>query len=493
MYFGRGGVCDYNNGVVKDASLSSGPINLTDPARAFISFWMLYQVESESPGCYDQLRLERSYDGVNWVLEQKLSPPDPPGGSVAMGLASGSGLGGVPLWQFKRVNLSSYLGLTIYLRFRFVSSGHLAGDSLCPYTDADLDGYLGYALDDINFYDSPEPLDLAKSVSPPFGVPGTTLTYSLVAKNRDSATQSLNIWDTLPAGTTFVSASGTWTLSGNRVDWAVPSLTAGASITLSLQVQVSASASVPQDCLNIASASGSAVGLAAESAPALFKLRNNSLSLHKSVRPSEATTGDEVTYALLVENFTALTQSSLVLQEQPPSGFLVRGSDPSINSSGQWPMAPMPPGDVRSFTVWGPAYGVDGQVLMNLAALLQSGGTVAQDSVGLLLHKPIEPQVTLKGIYPNPAPAGDPAFGEMVHIVYELNQTMPMTLDVFTIAGEKLRSLAIDGNRGQHEAVWDLKNDWGNNVASGVYAFRVWSSTAVKPTPEAFGYVAVLR
>jgi uncharacterized repeat protein (TIGR01451 family) len=491
MYFGRGGYCDYNDGVVKDASLTSGPINLTDPARAFISFWILYQIESESPTCYDQLRLERSYDGVTWVLEQKLSPSDPTGGSAAMGLASGSGLGGMPLWQFRRVDLSSYLGLTIYLRFRFVSSGHQAGDGLCPYTDADLDNFLGYALDDINFYDSPEPVDLKKSVAPPFGPPGTVVNYSIVAKNRDSAAQALNVWDTLPTGAVFLGGGGS--LSGNRVDWAVPSLAAGASITLNLQVQVPAAAMVPQDWLNVASASGSAPGGQADSAPVLFRVRNNGLSLHKSVHPSSATTGDEITYTLLVENFTALTQSALVLQEQTPDGFLVRGSDPPMNYNAQWPISPMTPGDVRSFSLWGPAYGIDGQFLLNTAILLQSGNPVAQDSAGVTLHKPIEPQVTLRGVYPNPARSGNNAFGDFVHIVYEINQTMPLHLDIFTIAGEKLHSQELDGNRGQHEVVWDLKNDWGYGVASGVYAFRIWSLTPVKPTPEAFGYMAVLR
>jgi uncharacterized repeat protein (TIGR01451 family) len=491
MYFGRRGPCDYNDGVVKDASLTSGPVALTDPARAFISFWILYQVESESPSCYDQLRLERSYDGVNWVLEQKLSPSDPPGGSASTGVASGSGLAGVPLWQFRRVDLSAYLGLSIYLRFRFVSSGHLAGDGLCLYTDADLDGFLGYALDDINFDASPEPVDLVKTVSPPYGPPGTTLNYALVAKNRDSATQSISVWDTLPAGALFLGGGGT--LSGNRVDWTVPSLAPGASITLSLQVQVSPTASVPQDWLNTAWASGSAPGEWAESSPALFKVRNNGLSLHKSVRPTVATTGDEVTYSLVVENFTAVTQSSLVLQDQTPDGFLVRGSDPGISYSGQWTLTALSPGDLRSFSLWGPAYGIDGQVLLNTALLQQSGATVAQDTAGLTLHKPVEPQVTLKGIYPNPAPSANPAFGEAVHIVYELNQTMPLTLDIFTIAGEKLHSRELDGTRGQHEAVWDLKNDWGYGVASGIYAFRIWSASAVKPIPEAFGYLAVLR
>jgi uncharacterized repeat protein (TIGR01451 family) len=286
---------------------------------------------------------------------------------------------------------------------------------------------------------------------------------------------------------------GGGTLSGSLVTWAVPSLAAGASITLSLQVQVSPTAAVPQDWLNAALASGSSPGLGAESSPVLFRVRNNSLSLRKSVRPTQAITGDEVTYSLLVENYTALTQSSLVLQEQIPSGFSVHGANPGLSADTQWNLTPLAPGAVASFSLWGGAFGIDGQVMVNTASLYQGASLMAQDSASLLLHKPIEPQVTLKAVYPNPAPSANVAFGEAVHIVYELNQAMPLTLDIYTVAGEKLYSRGVDGSSGLHEAVWDLRNDYGNGVASGLYAFRIWSSAAVKPTPEAFGYFAVLR
>ena len=493
MYFGRSNVCDYDDGLIKDSSFTSGPVNLTDPARAFISFWILYQVESASPSCFDQLRLERSYDGINWALEQKLSPLDPPGGSPAAGMASGSGLAGTPLWQFKRVDLSAYLGLTIYLRFRFLSSGHIAGESLCQVTDASYDNFLGYALDDINFYDSPEPVDLVKTVSPPYGPPGTTANYSIVVTNRDSATQSITVWDSLPSGAIFLSASPPGAFNAGRVDWVLPPLAAGATVTLNLQVQTPLAISVPSDWVNIASAASSAPGSQAQSVPALFKVRSNGLNLRKSVRPSEVTTGDQVTYALVLENYSTVTQTSVVLVDQIPVGFNVLDSFPPISSSGQWPLSPLVPGDVRSFSVWGPVIGIEGQVVNNTAQVLTAGTVVNQSSASLLVHKPIEPAVKIKGIYPNPAPGSNPAFGEAVHIIYDLNQTMPMTLDVFTIAGEKLRSQELDGTRGQHDASWDMKNDWGNGVASGIYVVRVWSTTAVKPIPEAFGYVAVLR
>jgi hypothetical protein len=68
-----------------------------------------------------------------------------------------------------------------------------------------------------------------------------------------------------------------------------------------------------------------------------------------------------------------------------------------------------------------------------------------------------------------------------------------MLLDIYTIAGEKVRSLRGPAFSGKQQIEWDLKNEWGAPVASGLYAFRLWSSLPVLPTPEAFGFIAVLR
>jgi hypothetical protein len=78
-------------------------------------------------------------------------------------------------------------------------------------------------------------------------------------------------------------------------------------------------------------------------------------------------------------------------------------------------------------------------------------------------------------------------------VVYDINQSMPITLDIFTLAGEKVRRLYGPGERGVNQLGWDLNNEWGAAVASGVYAFRLWSTLPVIPTPEAYGFIAVLR
>ena len=494
LYFGRATACDYNDGVVKDATVTSGPVSLTDPARALISFWMLYQVESDEPACFDELRLEMSYDGSNWALLQKLSTSsDPAGASPTTGFASGSGIAGLPQWLFRSVDLSAYLGLTLYLRFRFLSSGHQVNEALCGATDASFDGFLGYALDDINFGEDPEPVALVKSVSPPFGAPGAAFTYTLVATNKDTVARDLSVWDSLPAGAIFVAASAPGLLNGTEVDWSHSAVPAGAAVTMSLSVVSAGSEPLGQDWSNVAWAQSTAAGLSATSVAAVYKLRAPGLSLRKSVNVPETTNGDQITYTLIAENFSPVSQTGLVLQEAPPSGFLVRGSGPAMSNNATWDLPALLSGSAVSFNVWGPIFGNDGQSLVNDAFLLKAGGVLAQGSASVKVKKPIEPQVWLRGIYPNPAPAENDPFGSGMHIAYELNQSMPMNIDIFNVAGEKLRSLSVPGTRGIHDAVWDLKNDWGFDVASGVYAIRVWGDAKVRPYPEAMGFGAVLR
>ena len=58
------------------------------------------------------------------------------------------------------------------------------------------------------------------------------------------------------------------------------------------------------------------------------------------------------------------------------------------------------------------------------------------------------------------------------------------TIKIFTIAAEKVRVLRTDGT----EVLWDLRNDGGDNVASGVYLYIVDSSLG-----QVKGKVVIIR
>ncbi|MGA9406203.1 MAG: FlgD immunoglobulin-like domain containing protein [Bacteroidota bacterium] len=74
---------------------------------------------------------------------------------------------------------------------------------------------------------------------------------------------------------------------------------------------------------------------------------------------------------------------------------------------------------------------------------------------------------TLMQNYPNP-------FNPSTTIRYELLVPSKVTLTVYNVLGQKVRTL-VNGvqNAGPQLLVWDSKNDAGNNVASGVYFYRI--------------------
>src|SRR5438552_16247698 len=78
-------------------------------------------------------------------------------------------------------------------------------------------------------------LTITKSAAPSPVSPGATLTYTLAYANTGTANASgVVLSDTVPANTTFVSATGGGTLSGSVVSWAVGGLAAGASGSVQL-------------------------------------------------------------------------------------------------------------------------------------------------------------------------------------------------------------------------------------------------------------------
>ena len=86
---------------------------------------------------------------------------------------------------------------------------------------------------------------------------------------------------------------------------------------------------------------------------------------------------------------------------------------------------------------------------------------LALDGIGL-------PEVfALHNNYPNP-------FNPVTNISYDIPEVAQVTLEIFNIAGQKVRTLA----QGQHEPgryriQWDATNDFGKTLSSGMYIYRI--------------------
>ena len=69
--------------------------------------------------------------------------------------------------------------------------------------------------------------------------------------------------------------------------------------------------------------------------------------------------------------------------------------------------------------------------------------------------------------YPNP-------FNPETIIEYQLPEAGRVSLKVYTIVGQEIRTLA-DGEKmaGYHQVIWDGKDNAGQRLASGVYLYRI--------------------
>jgi OOP family OmpA-OmpF porin len=119
----------------------------------------------------------------------------------------------------------------------------------------DLGGPTGIAIPRTNI--SYNPLNFSKTASASSVESGKNLSYQLCYDNRanEGSVSSTAITDTLPAGTTFVSATGPYTVSGGVVTWNIGSVPGGATqVCYSLTVKVTAAGG--ETLLNSATISG---------------------------------------------------------------------------------------------------------------------------------------------------------------------------------------------------------------------------------------------
>lgn len=80
--------------------------------------------------------------------------------------------------------------------------------------------------------------------------------------------------------------------------------------------------------------------------------------------------------------------------------------------------------------------------------------------------------VVLSQNYPNP-------FNPSTVIEYSLAKDMLVRLDVFSVIGQKIRTLVNTHEvSGKHRVQWDGTDDAGNNIASGVYLYRLQAGTS---------------
>jgi uncharacterized repeat protein (TIGR01451 family) len=125
-----------------------------------------------------------------------------------------------------------------------------------------------YALAVAGPLDNTPRLTLTKSATPALEVaPGAPITYTLALSANRVVPQPVVVTDTLPLGTTFVSASDGGVLQGSTVRWNVPSVGVGAPVLRTLVVRVGANVADGTPIVNAHYRTSSASALATTGAP----------------------------------------------------------------------------------------------------------------------------------------------------------------------------------------------------------------------------------
>jgi uncharacterized repeat protein (TIGR01451 family) len=156
------------------------------------------------------------------------------------------------------------------------------------------------------FFSVPPPINplvvASKSVNRSTATLGDTLTYTLVAENPGSGTvTNAKIWDTLPSGVTFVSASPAPTLSTPPFFmWNLGSIASGQASTVTMAAVITAGYQL--EVKHNTATAGSDLTPPFESNDAPVTILIPGANLQKTVDKAQAMPGDTLTYVLSYTN-----------------------------------------------------------------------------------------------------------------------------------------------------------------------------------------------
>src|SRR5206468_3265565 len=172
-------------------------------------------------------------------------------------------------------------------------------------------------------------LSISKSDAPDPVNAGSNITYTLSYSNTGNANATgVVITDTVPANTTFVSATGGGTLSGSVVTWSPGNLAAGASGSVQMVVRVTSplangtlinNSSWTIASVEVGTQAGQAVTTTVTSAPIL--------AVSETDAPDPVAAGGNLTYTLSYSNTVNANATGMAITDNvPPNTTFV--SDP---------------------------------------------------------------------------------------------------------------------------------------------------------------------
>ena len=209
--------------------------------------------------------------------------------------------------------------------------------------------------------------------------PGDIVDYTIAVTNNGHTTaNSLVIEDQLPPYMTLLSASNTYSENNGIIDWTIGTLAAG--VTASVTAKVQLDASIPDgSILNNSVQARSAQASATDPNTPVKITSAPDLKITKSVSPTQAKPGENVTYTIDYSNAGTDTADNVTLIDQFPAELdfvSATGGISPVGSFLSWSLGSIPTGTKGSITVRATVKAgiTDGTVVANSASIGEAPG-----------------------------------------------------------------------------------------------------------------------
>ncbi len=317
---------------------------------------------------------------------------------------------------------------------------------------------------------------------------GGTVTYTVLVSNAcgDTAVNA-SVWDTVPAGTQFLSCAGAGCVAaGNVVTWTLPNLAPQSMLAVTFTVSVTGMGpTLPgADALvRAANTAGQVQPVVWAPGPAVV-VRNPVLAVTKT-GPAEAMTHDRVTWTITVRNTGTDTAFGVVLTDSLPAPMTWAGATGGGVAAGRlvtWTMADLPPGAEVAVMVTAAGPGTEEEYDLRNTAFAAASNSAgyrlgfASAPAALLLT----PRLVVR-VFPVPF---DPATARGGMLKFS-GLSDGAVVRIFTTGGLLVRELT---GPVRHRLEWDGRNAEGGLAAPGAYLYVIVRPGA-EPVRGNFGVI----
>ncbi|MEP4485577.1 MAG: hypothetical protein ABJ013_08115 [Halioglobus sp.] len=369
----------FNSATLTSATQSvTAEFESTVKSEAVLELTKTASSDQVSPG--EEITYTLTFRNVGNAIAENviIEDPIPVDTTYVDGSATGTGelVGGAVIWTYP----SLVPGTAGQVSFSVLADSPLPnGTSIDNLASIDADDTRSALAEAVVRIDSAPVLDLDKSADKSVANPGELITYTLeVANNGDENAVNATLEDTIPNNTTFESATGNYTLTGNKVIWSVASLPAGLSGAVTLVVRVNTPLDQGTSILNSATLDADNAQPVTSEARTQIESRPL-LELTKTPSAQIVEPGDLLTYTLLAGNVgNANAANAVLIDLVPDNTTFVSATGGGAPSNGEvtWNLGVLPANGESSevsMTVQVNSPLENGIVLINNARLAADG------------------------------------------------------------------------------------------------------------------------